>query len=117
MKEFNEELQEELRIKKNKNKTPRKDQGPADVTPAPDASGNAPGGSIITPATTSGVGGHFPPESGLGLLQQLVNALQSINPAVQGQSQGQGRNRRDSIPYTHGFNTLTTFLQTLFIYL
>ena len=59
---------------------------------------------VGAPATSSGVGGQFPTESGLGLLQQLVNALQSINPAVQGQSQGQGRDRRDSTPYTHGFN-------------
>ena len=94
----------------------RKDQGPAGVTPAPDASGNAPGGSTA-PATSSGVGGQFSTESGQGLLQQLVNALQSINPAVQGQSQGQGRDRRDSTPYTHGFNTFETFLQTLFIHL
>ena len=58
-KEFYEELKVELRIKKNKNKTPRKDQGPAGVTPAPDASENAPGGSTA-PATSSGVGCQFP---------------------------------------------------------
>ena len=58
-KEFYEELKEVLRIKKNKNKTPGKDQEPAGVTPAPDASGNAQGGSTA-PATSSGVGCQFP---------------------------------------------------------